>query len=125
MPRGPKEEKRPADVIGPAAQIAKMASGGSIKTETLPKFQSEPRPWLHFSAIRRMVLSITINGSYALMVTMKGKRILTSLYLDPPVHKALRQLSETTRVPAAAYLREAVEDLLKKYGVKAPGGRKP
>lgn len=72
-----------------------------------------------------MVSSITINGSYALMVTMKGNRVLTSLYLDPPVHKALRQLSETTRVPAAAYLREAVEDLLKKYGVKAPGGKKP
>lgn len=72
-----------------------------------------------------MVSSITINGSYPLMVTMKGKRVLTSLYLDPPVHKALRQLSETTRVPAAAYLREAVEDLLKKYGVKAPGGKKP
>ena len=83
------------------------------------------RPWLHFSVIRSKVLPITINGSYALMVTMKGKRVLTSLYLDPPVHKALRRLSETTRVPTAAYLREAVEDLLKKYGVKAPGGKKP
>ena len=83
------------------------------------------RPWLHFPAIRSKVLPITINGSYAPMVTMKGKRVLTSLYLDPPVHKALRRLSETTRVPAAAYLREAVEDLLKKYGVKAPGGKKP
>ncbi len=83
------------------------------------------RTWLHFSAIRRMVLSITINRSYALMVTMKGRRVLTSLYLDPPVQKALRQLSETTRVPAAVYLREAVADLLKKYGVKAPAGKKP
>ncbi|MGH8317783.1 MAG: ribbon-helix-helix domain-containing protein [Terriglobia bacterium] len=83
------------------------------------------RPRLHFSAIRRMVISITINRSYALMVTMKGRRVLASLYLDPPVHKALRQLSETTRVPTAVYLREAVADLLKKYGVKAPGGRKP
>ena len=83
------------------------------------------RPWLHFSAIRRMVPPITINGSYALMVTMKGKRVLTSLYLDPPVHKALKQLSETTRVPTAVYLREAVADLLKKYGVKAPAGKKP
>ena len=83
------------------------------------------RPWLHFPAIRRMVLFITINRRYALMVTMKGKRVLTSLYLDPPVHKALRQLSETTRVPTAVYLREAVADLLKKYGVKAPGGKKP
>lgn len=33
------------------------------------------------------------------MVTMKGKRVLTSLYLDPPVHKALKELSRATRVP--------------------------
>ena len=59
------------------------------------------------------------------MVTMKGKRVLTSLYLDPPVHKALKELSATTRVPTAAYLREAIADLLKKYGVKVPTGKKP
>lgn len=33
------------------------------------------------------------------MPTMKGKRVLTSLYLDPPMHAALKQLSEITRVP--------------------------
>ena len=82
-------------------------------------------PRLHFPGIRRIVYSLLLMEVSHLMVTMKGKRVLTSLYLDPPVHKALRQLSESTRVPAAAYLREAVEDLLKKYGVKAPGGRKP
>ncbi len=59
------------------------------------------------------------------MVTMKGNRVLTSLYLDPPVHEALRKLSQTTRVPTAVYLREAVADLLKKHGVKMSGGRKP
>lgn len=51
------------------------------------------------------------------MPTMKGNRVLTSLYLDPEAHEALKRLSKTTRVPAAVYLREAVDDLLKKYKV--------
>jgi hypothetical protein len=58
------------------------------------------------------------------MPTMKGRRVLTSLYLDPPVHKALKHLSETSRIPVAVYLREAIADLLSKYGVKAREGRK-
>jgi predicted DNA-binding protein len=49
---------------------------------------------------------------------MKGKRRLTSLYIEPEVHAALRQLSAQTRVPQAVYLREAVADLLDKYHVK-------
>jgi predicted DNA-binding protein len=49
------------------------------------------------------------------MATMKGKRVLTSLYLDPPVYEALRRLSDETRVPQAVYLREAVDLLLKRY----------
>lgn len=49
------------------------------------------------------------------MATMKGKRVLTSMYLDPPVAQALRALSERTRIPQAVYLREALDDLLKKY----------
>jgi len=58
------------------------------------------------------------------MPTMKGKRVLTSLYLDPPVHEALKRLSGATRVPVAVYLREAIQDLLTKYDVKiARGGR--
>jgi Ribbon-helix-helix domain len=68
---------------------------------------------------------VTINMMDERMVTMKGKRVLTSLYLDPPVHKALKELSLTTRVPTAVYLREAIADLLKKYGVKVPVGKKP
>lgn len=54
------------------------------------------------------------------MPTMKGKRVLTSLYLDPPGHAALKALSERTRIPVAVYLREAVDDLLTKYKVSAP-----
>lgn len=52
------------------------------------------------------------------MATMKGRRMLTSLYVDPAVYDALKRLSSETRIPIAAYLREAVEDLLTKYNVK-------
>lgn len=55
-----------------------------------------------------------------------AKRVFTGVYFDRPQHDALRQLSNKTRVPLAAYLREAVDDLLKKYGVKsaAPKARR-
>ena len=49
------------------------------------------------------------------MATMKGKRVLTSLYLDPDMAARLRELSAVTRVPQAVYLREAVELLLAHY----------
>ncbi|MGH8249195.1 MAG: ribbon-helix-helix domain-containing protein [Steroidobacteraceae bacterium] len=45
------------------------------------------------------------------------KRVFTGVYFDRPQHDALRQLSNRTRVPLAAYLREAVDDLLRKYRV--------
>lgn len=76
------------------------------------------RKRLTSSGGKRNVAHVTINGCN--MPTMKGKRVLTSLYLDPPAHQSLKQLSESTRVPVAVYLREAVSDLLKKYGVQAP-----
>ena len=47
------------------------------------------------------------------------KRVFTGVYFDRPQHDALRALSDRTRVPLAAYLREAVDMLLAKYGVKA------
>lgn len=58
------------------------------------------------------------------MATMKGKRVLTSLYIEPDVHRALKRLSEETRVPIAVYLREAVSDLLRKYKTAAGGSSK-
>lgn len=58
------------------------------------------------------------------MATMKGKRVLTSLYIEPDVHAALKSLSEQTRVPIAVYLREAVTELLGKYSVKVGGKSK-
>jgi hypothetical protein len=56
-----------------------------------------------------------------------GKRVFTGVYFDRPQHGALRELSDRTRVPLAAYLREAVDMLLAKYGVKvkAPRSRRP
>jgi len=54
------------------------------------------------------------------MATMKGLRETTSIYLRPGVLDALRRLSEQTDVPVAHYLREAVDDLLAKHGIKVP-----
>ncbi|HMH29057.1 MAG TPA: ribbon-helix-helix domain-containing protein [Steroidobacteraceae bacterium] len=39
---------------------------------------------------------------------------ITSYYAPEAVHR-LKALSEATRVPQSAYLREALDDLLKKY----------
>jgi predicted DNA-binding protein len=49
---------------------------------------------------------------------MKGNRVLASIYLDPAEYESLKSLSKRTRVPMAAYLREAVDDLLAKHGAK-------
>ena len=45
----------------------------------------------------------------------KGKQAQVSTYFDPQQITELRRLSEITRVPQAAYMREALDDLLKKY----------
>ena len=55
------------------------------------------------------------------MATIRGKRVLTSLYLDPPVAEELKRLSAATRVPQAVYLREAVDLLLAHYRRVADG----
>lgn len=52
----------------------------------------------------------------------KGKRVHADIYLDHDKHRRLRGLSRRTRIPMAAYLREAVEDLLNKY---AGTGKRP
>jgi Ribbon-helix-helix domain len=51
----------------------------------------------------------------------RDKRVFTGVYFDRPQHDALRALSDRTRVPLAAYLREAVDMLLAKYEVRSPG----
>jgi hypothetical protein len=49
---------------------------------------------------------------------MYGKRILCSVYLDPPVLKDLRKLCKASGFPIALHLREAVADLLVKHKIK-------
>jgi hypothetical protein len=48
----------------------------------------------------------------------RDKRVFTGVYFDRAQHDALRALSDATRVPLAAYLREAVDMVLAKYRVK-------
>lgn len=48
----------------------------------------------------------------------RDKRVFTGVYFDRAQHDALRALSDRTRVPLAAYLREAVDMLLARYGAK-------
>ena len=45
----------------------------------------------------------------------KTKRKQHSVYLDPDKHELFVQLSQKSRIAQAVLLREAVDDLLKKY----------
>jgi hypothetical protein len=45
----------------------------------------------------------------------KGNQASITGYYEPSAVKQLKTLSELTRVPQSAYLREALDDLLKKY----------
>lgn len=45
----------------------------------------------------------------------KGNRTQVLGYYDPSAVKQLRLLSKQTRVPQSVYLREALDDLLRKY----------
>ena len=46
----------------------------------------------------------------------KGNQTAITSYYDPDTVKLLKALSEATRIPQSVYLREALDDLLKKYG---------
>ena len=45
----------------------------------------------------------------------KGKRTQLLGYYDPSAVEQLRLLSKRSRVPQSVYLREALDDLLRKY----------
>ena len=51
------------------------------------------------------------------MIKPKGSRTQLLGYYDPGAVKHLRLLSKLTRVPQSVYLREALDDLLRKYAV--------
>lgn len=46
---------------------------------------------------------------------MKAKTIMVNMYLTPTQKRALDKLTEQTRIPRAVLVREAIDDLLKKY----------
>jgi len=48
----------------------------------------------------------------------RTKRKMHSVYLNPEKHELFMQLSRTTRIAQSVLLREAVDDLLKKYQVE-------
>jgi predicted DNA-binding protein len=55
----------------------------------------------------------------------KGNQIQVCSYYPPEMAEQLKDLSARTRVPLATYMREAAEDLLKKYeDVLQKGGGK-
>jgi predicted DNA-binding protein len=45
----------------------------------------------------------------------KGRQKQVTTYYPPGDIEQLKRLSDLTRVPQAAYMREALEDLLNKY----------
>jgi Ribbon-helix-helix domain len=47
----------------------------------------------------------------------KTTRKIHSVYLDPDRHELFVRLSAQTRIAQAVLLREAVDDLLRKYGL--------
>jgi hypothetical protein len=58
---------------------------------------------------------LLVNTISEFMVSQKGRQAQTSIYLPVEMLERLQQLSKQSRISMASYLREAVEDLLKKY----------
>lgn len=54
------------------------------------------------------------------MVRKVGKRVMTSVYLDPIKLDALQRLSDATDRPMAEHIREGVDMILDKYDVDVP-----
>lgn len=52
----------------------------------------------------------------------KMEQVKVSTYLSQDLAERLKALSEQTRVPQAAYFREAIEDLLKKHETPKKSG---
>jgi hypothetical protein len=51
---------------------------------------------------------------------MRRYPVLTTVYLSEEQHEQLRRLHERTRVPVAVYLREAVDAILERHGLRQP-----
>jgi Ribbon-helix-helix domain len=55
----------------------------------------------------------------------KTKRSVEVAYLDPEKLELLKRLAADTRIPRTVLMREAVDDLLAKYGLLKLPKRKP
>jgi predicted DNA-binding protein len=53
----------------------------------------------------------------------KGNQTQVTSYFEADAVRRLKMLSEITRVPQAAYLREALDDLLRKYSATLRKGK--
>jgi predicted DNA-binding protein len=56
------------------------------------------------------------------MASKRGNLVQVGTYLPPELAEQIKELSQITRVPQAAYFREAIEDLLRKYEEVLSGG---
>jgi hypothetical protein len=54
----------------------------------------------------------------------KTKRSVEVAYLDPPKLELLKRLASQTRIARSVLVREAIDDLLEKYGLLKPPKRK-
>lgn len=67
---------------------------------------------------------LSTNGARDMVSNSKGNQAPITSYFEPSAVQQLKKLSETTRIPQAAYLREALDDLLKKYASTLRKGSK-
>jgi len=58
------------------------------------------------------------------MASKRGKRVVTTVYLNPEQLANLKLLHKVTRVPMAEYLREAVDLVLERYAKELKKGKR-
>ena len=49
-------------------------------------------------------------------MAIKGKQVITNVYLEPLIYRSLKMLSENTGAPMAYYLRRGAEMVLEERG---------
>jgi Ribbon-helix-helix domain len=54
-------------------------------------------------------------ASVSMISNSKGIQVQITSYFEPEAVRRLKALSQATRVPQSVYLREALDDLLRKY----------
>jgi Ribbon-helix-helix domain len=115
-----------AEAIAPACELAVAVTPSPSRIARHPRCQILQAPgkvardrFLRFAATRCSMSTRILHVCHAMPQNKnREKRVFTGVYFDRGQHDALRQLSNRTRVPLAVYLREAVDDLLKKYKVR-------